>query len=301
MYPAPTDDQIRALLEKHGLPAQDPVEECAYEGVVNHVRLVGDLSVRTLKDPDFCSDILTETLAVPAVRRAGARVPELMVFDPDEDIVQGPATIYERARGRPLGAIETLADLGSIYRDIGYEIGVWHRGVRFLHDPNERLDIPVLDNPGDALIRNADRMTPEEVRWVEKLIIRLEEARPQRVGFVHWDLHANNVMISEDRLSSIIDWGDAGWGDPAINFRCFPALYLPQALDSFGITDYGLVGRAMTGVLSYALDEIHYADDPYRPNYHAGHKCWRSIQHLYLIRLDDMWRDWLGDPPPEDF
>jgi macrolide phosphotransferase len=299
VFSAPTDEQIRAILEKHSLPAEYPVEDCPYEGVVNHVRFVGELCVRALKNPDFASDILTETLAVPAVRRAGAKVPELMVFDPDADIVEGTVTIYERVRGRPLGWISDHTDLGSIYRDVGYEIGVWHRGVRFLHDPNERLDLPMLDNASEALSRNAERMEPDQIAWVERLILRLEEAHPKSDGFVHWDLHANNIMICEERLSAIIDWGDAGWGDPAINFRSFPAAYLPQALDSFGITDYGMIARALTGVLAYALDEINYPDNPDFPNFHCGHKCWKSIEHLYLMRLDDMWRDWLGDPPPE--
>lgn len=268
---------------------------------MNHVRLIGELCVRTLKDPDFASDILTETLAVPAARRAGARVPEMKVFDPDEDIVPGFATIYERARGRPLGSIPSSVDIGSIYRDVGYEIGVWHRGIRFLHDPNERLDIPVLDSAADALERNAERMTPEEIAWAEKLIVRLAAAKPGDVGFVHWDLHANNILVCEDRLSSILDWGDAGWGDPAINFRCFPASYLPQAVDSFAGADYEMIGRVLTGVLSYTLDEIHYEDDAERPNFHSGHKCWRSFEQLYLLRLDETWREWLGDPPPEEF
>lgn len=298
MFRAPTDEEIRGILEKHALPADDPVEECVHEGVVNHVRLVGNVCVRTLKDPDFKSDIYTETLAVPAVRRAGARVPELLVFDPDEDIIPGLITIYERARGRPLGAVPDHIDLGSIYRDIAYEIGIWHRGVKFLHDPNKRLDIPVLDDPEEALRRNADRMQPEEVAWVENLIRRLEPAQPNETGFVHWDLHSFNIMISEDRLSAILDWGDAGWGEPAINFRNFPAAYLPQALDSFQNTDPSLVGRVIVGVLAHALDEIHCPDDPDIPNHHAGHKCWQSLQYLYLMRHDEVWNQWLGDPPP---
>jgi tRNA A-37 threonylcarbamoyl transferase component Bud32 len=299
VFSAPTDEQIWAILAKHGLPADDPVEECPYEGVVNHVRFVGELCLRTLKNPDYAGDILTETLAVPAVRRSGARVPELMVFDPDEDIVEGYVTIYARAPGRPLGSIRNPLDLGSIYRDVGAEVGVWHRGVRFLHDPNERLDLPMLDNAAEALVRNADRMQPELVAWVENLILRLEEAHPRSDGFVHWDLHANNLLISEDRLSAVLDWGDAGWGDPAINFRSFPAAYLPQALDSFGVADYGMIARSIIGVLSYALDEIHYPSNEDFPNFHCGHKCWQSLEELYLLRLDDMWRDWLGDPPPD--
>jgi Phosphotransferase enzyme family len=302
VLPAPLDEQIRAILEKHNLPAEAPVEESPYEGAVNYVRLVGDFCVRTLKNPDFRGDILTETLAVPAVRRAGARVPEMMVFDPDEDIFPGPATIYERAPGTPLGSIDRPMDLGSIYRDLGKEVGTWHRGVRFLHDPNERLDIPVLDNAAEALAANADRMSAEEVNWTEKMLKRLQDARPPRdPGFVHWDLQANNLMIYQDRLDMVLDWGDAGWGDPAINFRSFPALYLPQALDSFGMADFSMIGRCLIGVLAYALNEIHYESDANFPNFHSGHKCWKSLEQLYMLRLEDGWQDWLGEAPPESF
>jgi hypothetical protein len=62
-----------------------------------------------------------------------------------------------------------------------------------------------------------------------------------------------------------------------------------------------MIARVLIGALSYALDEIHYENDPQHPNFHAGHKCWKSFQQLYLLRLDECWREWLGDPPPEEW
>jgi aminoglycoside phosphotransferase (APT) family kinase protein len=41
--------------------------------------------------------------------------------------------------------------------------------------------------------------------------------------FIHWDVHAMNVMCTPGgELRAIIDWGDAGWGDPAMDFGEIP-------------------------------------------------------------------------------
>jgi hypothetical protein len=297
MLPPPTDDQVQEILAKHGLPCDGLVERCLQEGVVNHVRFVGDLCLRTLKEPNYASDVWTETVAVPAVVQAGAMVPALLAFDCSQSIVPTLVTIYRRVPGEPLGALVSLADPASIYRQLGEQIGTWHRNVRTVPDPHGHLDRPEFPNPRQVVAQNEDRLSVGELRWVDALLTRLGEAQSTERGFVHWDLHVLNVLVHEGRLSSVLDWGDAGWADAAINFHCLPAEYLPEALDGFGSQDSDFIGRCLLGVVLYALNGIHRPDDAMQPYRNTGHRRWRSLIRLMRRELDEPWQRWLMTPP----
>jgi aminoglycoside phosphotransferase (APT) family kinase protein len=57
--------------------------------------------------------------------------------------------------------------------------------------------------------------------------------------WIHGDLHPRNVLVDEDRLSAVIDWGDMAAGDRAADLACIWML-LPdadrrrQAMESYG-------------------------------------------------------------------
>lgn len=294
MLAAPSDDQVRAILRKHGLPDEVAIERSAHEGSVNHVRMAGEYCVRLLKEPNYASDIWTESVAVPAVRASGVKTPELIAFDPAADHFPGLVTIYRREPGDVLGQFRGPVDLARIYREIGEQIGTWHRGVRRIEDPFDRLDKPELGSIRQGLVRNSVRMSQAEIQWADDQISRLEAAGAGPRGFVHWDLHAHNVLISDGRLSSILDWGDAGWGDAAINFHCFPAQYLPEALEGFGDPTPELFARCLLGVLGYALNDIYHPDDALQPYRNSGHRRWKSLQALYQRDLPPEWRQWMS-------
>lgn len=293
MLSAPTDDQIRAFLKRHGLPSDLPIERSSHEGVVNYVRLTGGLCIRILKETDYASDVWTETVAVPAVRAAGAAVPELLLFDPGEKDIPALVTVYRRLSGEPFGQVGHVTNPLEVYREIGRQAGLWHRGVREVKDPEGRLDKPELPNLHQTIARNAERMSDRELRFTHVLAERLEEAKPG-VGFVHWDLHTHNVMVHEGRFEAMIDWGDAGWGDPAINFHCLPAEYLPEILEAFGELDVQLVGRCLYGALAFAVNDIYRPEDGTQPYRNGGHRRWRSLIRLLKREdLGDEWRYWL--------
>lgn len=66
-----------------------------------------------------------------------------------------------------------------------------------------------LDEPGAA-----DRI---DVGAVFRLTDQARELvdEPVTEGFVHGDLIPGNLLVAGGRLRAIIDWGGAGWGDPA--------------------------------------------------------------------------------------
>lgn len=295
MHPAPSDEEILAILAEHRLPS-GMVEASPHEGSVNHVRMVGELCVRVLKEEDFASDVYTEAAAVPALMGAGVRTPVLWAFDASRKVVPGIATIYERVPGRPLGLCGPFVGITGVVQELGEQIARWRDKVRWVADPNGWLDRPRGDNVWGCYERAAERLSRAERAWTEATIRRLEAAPEPEPEFVHWDLHAFNLLVNEGALTAVLDWGDAGFGDPTLNYRCLPAHWLPVLLSSYA-EDQGFVGRCLYHMLGYALNDVYRAPRYPGPYDHTGHRRWESLMALAAGPPRPPWREWLGDPP----
>ncbi len=92
--------------------------------------------------------------------------------------------------------------------------------------------------------------------------------------WIHGDLHPGNVIVREDRIVSIVDWGDLTAGDPAcdlaIFWRMFDASSRDLALQSWG-ADQSCMLRARGWAIAIALMLLTNSAD--RPLYLAlGHR-----------------------------
>ncbi len=237
-FPEPSSTQVEALLEKHGL-GHRAVARLPSTGVINTVIALGDdLVLRVPKaTPDGLSDTYTESVAAPVAHAAGVKTPALVVFDDDLDILEVPYTIYERVAGGPLSTVALEEpDYSGVYREIGRDLAVLHQRVSVVDDPLGRLD-----NPGrwetpeftQRLVRHGF-ITTDNAATIERLHAQLEPAiilgRSSR-RFLHDDAAPSNVMVSANgRYEAIIDWGDAGWGDSALDFCYLPMRAIPHAL-----------------------------------------------------------------------
>ena len=289
-------EEIGHFLRSHGLGGERVVR-FALDGSVNCVWMTEEFVVRVLKAPDFASDVYTETVAVPAVRAAGAWVPELVVFDDSRSMIDSVVSVYRRIPGDPLGHFTGSLDEAVFYRDLGRQIGLFHRGVREVADPKGYLDRPKRDDPYASLARQSARIPTGAAMWAEQALGRMDLAaaaeRPD--VFVHWDLHAMNLMVDGGRLAAILDWGDAGWGHPAISFHCLPGGNLPELLEGYGESDPALVGSILSTMLGYALNDAHEppnADQPYRNH---GMRRWESL--YVLAGRPGAWQDFLAGMP----
>jgi len=297
MYPAPSDAEIALLLERHRLPF-GRVEISPYEGSVNHVRMIGDLCIRVLKQEDYASDLYTESVCVPPLARLGVATPELLIFDDSRSVVPSAVTIYRRSPGIPIGECTRLPDETTVVDALGLHIARWVNGLEEIDDPNGWLDRPSHHDLSINFGRAAERMTPPERAWTEAAIQRLRQAVAPASAFVHWDLHRHNILVYECALQAVIDWGDAGWGDPTINYHALPAEWLPRLLSPLGDVDHHFVGRCLYGILGYALNDIHREARGTSPYSHTGHARWESIRRLILESRDDRIRQWLPVAPP---
>jgi len=86
--------------------------------------------------------------------------------------------------------------------------------------------------------------------------------------FVHGDLIPGNLLISEGRLSAIIDWGGAGWGDPAQDlapaWAVLPATERASFRELTGADDAAWI-RGRTFELEHAIGGVLY----YEPKGHV--------------------------------
>lgn len=237
------------------LPA-DPVDEilAAYRvsgpwqcleatGVANRIYATKDLVLRVATDhPDAIVDARTESIAAPVARAAGILTPRLIAFDDSRTIADRPFSLWERVHGETLGLTDLRGSLRQdIWRDVGQQIARLHELVRSCPDPNGYLDTPgrELDLAPvlDRFAACGHRGGPV-VREIERLLSELSPLVSRDSGgpdcFLHNDLHERNIMCgAQGGLLAVIDWGDAGWGDPALDFAAVPLDFLAAALEGY--------------------------------------------------------------------
>ncbi len=165
-------------------------------------------------------------------------------------------------------------DLGSALAKIhvsppeGAPVNPYRSGT--LLDAAEVFDtrLRTLIDAGDVSSRDGDvlrELFEEGVRTPE----------PERT-WTHLDLHGANVLTRDGRLAGIIDWGDAGAGDPATDLGQASTLvgliHVETMLQAYGTAGGPMrVGAGSAGRLRVAARAVAYAltlgsfdYDPYR-------------------------------------
>ncbi len=105
----------------------------------------------------------------------------------------------------------------------------------------------------------------EEIRTLSAGL-RTHLPGPLKPRLLHNDLHAWNVMVDWEatRLTGIIDWSDAGVGDPAIEFAGMPLPFASKMLAAYkasgGQVDPGFKKRTVYAWLERAIWEISALD-----------------------------------------
>ena len=261
-------DPVDALLAAHGLSA--PWQPLHSTGLANRIYGTSTVVLRVATDhPEAVPDARTESVAAPIAHAAGIRTPRLLAFDDSRTIVDRPFSIWERVHGETLG-VASLApkQREDMWRETGRELARLHTEVRSCPDPCGYLDSPGFElNLEPTLKRLVDtRGVSAAVRSdIERLIGELSPyvtGAPSARCFVHDDVHEMNVMCTrEGGLLALIDWGDAGWGDPARDFSSMPLEMIPAALDGYGPDCRGKLGtfpeaRFVWAKLHDAMDDV---------------------------------------------
>jgi aminoglycoside phosphotransferase (APT) family kinase protein len=189
-----------------------------------------------------------------------------LVADLTKSLVPRPYTIYRRAKGILLAdAPQPPQAYTSLYREVGEAIA----RIGSIPIPEDRRanlkDAGKLDAQ-EHLQKSFDAgaVSREDVPIIEKIITQLESlgAEPAPSQFVHRDIHPWNFFIdpATGALEVIIDWGDAAWGEPAIEFASMPLVALKPMLQGYGKADRNLLVRTLHISLSLALWEVRGLD-----------------------------------------
>jgi aminoglycoside phosphotransferase (APT) family kinase protein len=239
-FPKVSTKILHAIAERHALDART-FSRLPQVGIFNAIYALGsDVILRIPRDhPAFTAAARKEAVAAPAARAAGVHTPTLIAFDDTLDLLPVPYTIYERIHGATLGLLDCEpGDTPSVWRQIGHDLALLHTRVAdsgavaqlrgdTLADPRLWLDEIAQDGYFTAM----------EARWLMGWLDRLAPAAlapiPRR--FLHGDLQTSNVMVGVDKLEylALLDWGSAGWGDPAWDFAGVPLRAAPWLLAGY--------------------------------------------------------------------
>jgi aminoglycoside phosphotransferase (APT) family kinase protein len=241
-------DLVDALFAKHGIPGR--WRPLPATGIANWIYATGEVVLRVATDhPDAVSDARTESVAAPVARAAGILTPRLIAFDDSRTLVDRPFSLWERVHGETLGLLALAPDqLADAWRQVGRQLFRLHERVRVCADPNGYLDTPGRETNLRLLLNRlatAGRVDAGTAEGVARLI---GELTPHVCGgvdvrFLHNDIHAMNVMCSPaGELLAILDWGDAGWGDPALDFVGIPLDAIPPAWEGYESEAPGALG-----------------------------------------------------------
>ncbi|CAM3577183.1 phosphotransferase family protein [Deinococcus frigens] len=300
-----TPADLAAFSQKYGL--KGTLERLPSVGIVNRVYRAARNDrevVLRVPLPGDDRDALTESVAAPAAYRAGVRTPELLVFDDDRGVVAAPVTVYAFAPGRSLegyGWAEGDPRLLRAYREAGRELARLHAGVREVPDPHSRLQTIAPPN----LVRTLTRVTEgkklglADATWATETVSRLlEAALPPPPVFLHNDLHAGNLMVTEDgAVTALIDWGDAGWGDPVLDLTYAGPLAAPELLRGYrqeAKLDDGATLRLLAYLLSDAGRRLAYVPEAHETDLWYTRPGTALMQLLRVSVQFPEWREWLG-------
>ena len=267
-FPQVSADALRAIAERHGLDAKG-FSRLRNVGIFNVIYSLGSKYVlRVPRDaPPFVDAIRKESVAVPAARAAGVRTPALIAFDDSLELLPVPYAVYERVHGETLGLLDLEpTDTPGVWREVGRDLARLHEGVSD-DGPVAGLELEPLPDPRSLPdeLASAGYFTSLEARWLSGWLERLapEALAPVAKRFRHGDLQTTNVMVRHGSLEylALIDWGGAGWGDPAEDFAGIPLRAVPFVLSGH---------REMASLLSDETAEARI--------------LWRHLQiSLYLL------------------
>ena len=252
-------DTIDAILATHGIDSSE-VRLQLWSGAMNTIYEVGDeLMLRVpMAIPEATRCIVEEAEVLPVLADHGIAAPRLVAYDDSRTHLDVPYTIYRRLQGISMDWWEVEHALSAdLYREVGRELAVLHTSVT--HVPDESvLATPRTLDPDPVLA--IPRLPLTARRWIESAFDRLRPLvdRSVETRFLHAEVRPGNAVVDDGRLVGLIDWGSAGWGDPAVEFHALWVPAVPHALAGYRevaplVDDDGAEARILWDHLSRVL------------------------------------------------
>ena len=228
----------------------------------------GDRILRVPRSPAAVADLRKEAVVIPVARAAGVRAPEIVSY-------AGDRMVQRRMPGTDLAGRPRTP---SLLRELGRELAGLHRVTT-------RPDGVPADAPADphrlvTSLRADGMIDIETAAWLAGWFDRLGALVPAAPApaLVHGDVAPQNLLEEAGRLTGIVDWGDAMWADPAVDFAKMPLVEVPAMLDGYGGDDVW-PARILWHHLMWALGRL--CDMTPRP----GERHWTAPPASRLLGL----------------
>lgn len=183
------------------------------------------------------------------LRAAGLPVPRPRHADESGRILPGPYLVVDFVEGEPLR--EPAAGSGDAARQLAAVLAAIHRvprppdGLRFLPDKAEMSAARLGEQPP------APDGALSEARIRAALAHAWPPAGPNRPVLLHGDFWPGNTLWRDGRLAAVIDWEDAGYGDPLADLAN-GRLEIAMLLGAAAMREFTRHYRALMGRLDYA-------------------------------------------------
>jgi aminoglycoside phosphotransferase (APT) family kinase protein len=235
---------MRAIILRHQL-ATTQFSSQPWFGGGSAVYQVGNAFVLKVPhlEPTPGASVAIEAAASTAARAAGVRTPALIVFDDACDLLPVPYLVFEHIPGEPLShtSRSPVAAKRALHA-LGGDLALLHGSIR----PHRTLQLlptfaqtPDLDpRPWVADVHRAGGMTAVDARWLGDILEGLAPTvlAERAPAFCHGDVNAANVMVDQldpPSYVALLDWGGAGWADPASDFAALSLESAPFVLAGY--------------------------------------------------------------------
>ncbi|MFI5712833.1 phosphotransferase family protein [Kribbella sp. NPDC051620] len=263
--------ELEPLAASFGVPVEAVHEVPG--GVANRAYALGDdLFLRIPRSAAFEQDLLKESTVIPAAIAAGVRTPAIIEFDTTRTLIDKPYMVLERVHGTDLVDGETPPR--EFWQEVGGQLALLHQAERPMGAPDD-------DGGGDPR-PTVDSLAAQGyldvgiAAWLLGVFDHLATLIPeQKPVLLHGDLAQQNLMTHDGRLRAIIDWGDAAWGPPGMEFAKLTleqvAATLPGYRAAGGGTDQaeGLEASALWFHLSWGISGLPKQPQPGRRHWTA--------------------------------
>lgn len=238
-----SDIQLKSIMDQAFGQTIQTVEELS-DGWANvaYVVLLNDgkkvvLKVAPSQDKQLMrgekNNMQTEVEAIRMVaNKGGVPVPYIYTYDPDCSLIPSEYFIMEFIEGTPFNKVKEslpIEEVEGIQRQIGEysrrinackgeKFGYFHDGDQLRGSWTEAFRRMIDDVIADGRDLNVELPISyfDIEKEIEKRIYSLQEVT--QPSLVHWDLWDGNVFIHEGKISGIVDFERAFWGDPLIEY-----------------------------------------------------------------------------------
>ena len=183
-------------------------------------------------------DLRREVAVLEALHKQDVPVPVIEAFDATGDTAGAPCLLLRHVGGRPLTGVEPVLRTAGAHLRAVHDIKLDGFGSLVVHGPIRGEDLTWAD----TVRRRTTRLEPIidagliDADLVARAGVALEKGQQlfdavPSGRLLHGDFHPRHVYASDERITGIIDWGDATSGDPVYD--------LGRVLHS-GVLDKGL-------------------------------------------------------------